>query len=61
MSHNRQKEYISKNPKELSNYFKDEGNKFYNRRDYEVAIIYFNKAIEMDPDNKIFYCNRKYI
>jgi tetratricopeptide (TPR) repeat protein len=57
----KEREYISKNPKELSEHFKDEGNKFYTKKEYDIAIIYFNKAIEMDPNNKIFYANSIYI
>lgn len=59
------KEYISKDPIELSLFFKvmilliskDEGNKFYLKKDYDIAIIYFTKAIEMDSKNKFFYSN----
>lgn len=52
------REYISKNPKELSTHFKEEGNRFFNKKDYEIATIYFTKAIELDPENKIFFANR---
>lgn len=63
----KEKEYISKDPNELSNYFKviikntkfqEEGNKFFALKDYEVALFYFTKAIETDQNNKIFYSNR---
>lgn len=53
-----QKEYISKNPNELAEFFKDEGNRFFSKRQFDVALIYFTKAIEYDQDNKIFYSNR---
>jgi hypothetical protein len=59
MSTNR--DYISKDPKELSVHFKEEGNKFFMRKDYEIATIYFTKAIELDTQNKIFYANSIYI
>ncbi len=53
------KDYISHDPKELAFHFKEEGNKFFMKKDYEVATIYFNKAIDLDPINKIFYANSK--
>ena len=37
---------------------KNEGNKHFKAGKYEDAIISFTKAIEVDPDNAIFYSNR---
>jgi histone-lysine N-methyltransferase SETD3 len=54
----KENEYISKDPIELSRFFKDEGNRFFLKKEYDVALIYFTKAIEYDPINKIFYSNR---
>jgi DnaJ family protein C protein 7 len=51
------REYISKNPKELASHFKEEGNNFFTKKDYDIATIYFTKAIELDPDNSIYYAN----
>jgi histone-lysine N-methyltransferase SETD3 len=53
-----QKEYISKNPNELAQFFKEEGNRFFFKRQFDVALIYFTKALEYEPENKIFYSNR---
>jgi histone-lysine N-methyltransferase SETD3 len=50
--------YISKDPMALALFFKDEGIKFYKKREYDVAMIYFSKAIECDSLNKVFYSNR---
>jgi hypothetical protein len=55
------KEYISKNPKELSEYFKEEGNRFFIKQEFDIAGLYFNKAIEMDPSNKVFYANSNHL
>src|SRR6185437_12470477 len=51
-------QYLSKDPKDLSQFFKEEGNKYYLQKEYDIALIYFNKAIEHEPDNKIYYSNR---
>jgi tetratricopeptide (TPR) repeat protein len=53
----KEKEYISFNPKELSEHFKEEGNKFFFKKAYDIASIYFTKAIDMDPQNSLFYAN----
>jgi len=52
------KEILSKNKKELAIYYKDEGNKFFFRKEYEIANLYFSKAIENDNTEKFFYSNR---
>lgn len=52
------REILSKNKKELATYYKDEGNKFFLRREYDIAILYFSKAIDNDDTDKIFFSNR---
>ena len=37
---------------------KDEGNQFMTQRDWSKAIDSYNKAIECDPKNHIYYSNR---
>lgn len=34
------------------------GNNCYNAGDYEEAIKYYSKAIELKPDNEVYYSNR---
>lgn len=41
-----------------SNILKDKGNDAFKRGDNKEAIDFYTKAIEMDPDNHIFYSNR---
>jgi histone-lysine N-methyltransferase SETD3 len=52
------REILNKNKKELAIYYKDEGNKFFLRREYEIANLYFSKAIENDDTEKVFFSNR---
>lgn len=52
------KEILTKNKKELAIYYKDEGNKFFLRREYDIAIVYFSKAIENDDEDKLYFSNR---
>lgn len=40
------------------NTLKDQGNKAFAAKDWETAIGYFAKAIELDPQNHILYSNR---
>lgn len=37
---------------------KARGNEAYTNGDYQNAIIYFTKAIELDNKNETLYCNR---
>ncbi|KAH3903534.1 Tah1p SCDLUD_001175 [Saccharomycodes ludwigii] len=37
--------------------FKTKGNSFYKKGDYETAAIYYEKAINEDPNNPIGYSN----
>lgn len=40
------------------NTLKDQGNKAFAAKNWETAIGYFVKAIELDPQNHILYSNR---
>lgn len=42
----------------LSNDLKDQGNEAFQAGDVQLAISYFSQAIDLDPDNHIFYSNR---
>lgn len=37
---------------------KELGNAAYKKKDFEVAIAHYTKAIEYDPNNVTFYTNR---
>lgn len=37
---------------------KEEGNNHYKNGNYDLALKSFNIAIDLDPSNEIFYCNR---
>ncbi|CAF3585106.1 unnamed protein product [Rotaria sp. Silwood1] len=34
------------------------GNEAYKQKDFETALNYYNKAMELDPNNMIYYTNR---
>ncbi|XP_026468472.1 serine/threonine-protein phosphatase 5-like [Ctenocephalides felis] len=38
--------------------FKEEANEYFKKQDYERAIDLYNKAIEANPNNAIYYSNR---
>ena len=44
--------------KVLANQCKDQGNIEFERGNYEGALKSFSQAIDLDPDNHIFYSNR---
>jgi len=44
--------------KVLANECKDQGNIEFERGNYEEALKSFSQAIDLDPDNHIFYSNR---
>ena len=44
--------------KVLANQCKDQGNVEFERGNYEGALKSFSQAIDLDPDNHIFYSNR---
>jgi tetratricopeptide (TPR) repeat protein len=37
---------------------KDEGNKAFNRRDWDTALACYSEAIALDPENHVYYSNR---
>ena len=41
-----------------ANELKDQGNKAFQAKDYDVAIDLFTKAIELDPQNHVLFSNR---
>ena len=45
-------------PKETAEQHKENGNKFYKTKKYELAIREYSKAIELDPTNAVYYYNR---
>gem|GEM_PF-5198970 len=48
--------YLNSPP--LANQYAANGNILTNNKKYDEAISYFNKAINLDPKNSIYYCNR---
>eukprot|EP01031_Cornospumella_fuschlensis_P044498 gene44498-54421_t len=44
--------------KQLANSYKDQGNTAFQAGDVELAISLFTQAIDLDPDNHVFYSNR---
>ena len=38
---------------------KKEGNDAFGKKDYEAAIGFYGEAIELDPQNHIYYSNRR--
>ncbi len=51
-------EIVSQNQSEEVKALKDVGNRYFQEANYEEAINYFTKAIEIDPQNEVCYCNR---
>eukprot|EP00347_Sterkiella_histriomuscorum_P006176 403353770 len=45
-------------PKEISIQLKDIGNQCYNQQNYDQAIDYYTKAIEINENNPTFFMNR---
>jgi tetratricopeptide (TPR) repeat protein len=41
-----------------ANALKDEGNKAFQNGNTQSAINFFSQAIDLDPDNHVFYSNR---
>jgi Flp pilus assembly protein TadD len=41
-----------------ANLLKDQGNEAFQAGDIQGAIILFTQAIDLDPDNHVFYSNR---
>ncbi|MEE6458401.1 hypothetical protein FKM82_000280 [Ascaphus truei] len=37
---------------------KDEGNNFMKEQSYEAAVDRYSQAVELDPNNAVYYCNR---
>jgi stress-induced-phosphoprotein 1 len=37
---------------------KEVGNEFYKKRDLEQALVHYNKAVELDPEEMVYYLNR---
>ena len=42
----------------LANEFKQRGNEAFKEGNIEDAINFFSQAIDLDPDNHVFYSNR---
>ena len=43
---------------EKANEFKNLGNEAFKNKKYEESIEYFTKAIEINPNDHVFYSNR---
>lgn len=52
--------YVERNPESLkiAENIKNEGNRLMKEGKYNEALLYYNRAINFDPKNPIFYCNR---
>ena len=44
--------------KEKANTYKNDGNELMKQDKYKEALDCYNKAIEIDKNNAVFYCNR---
>jgi hypothetical protein len=44
--------------KEKANFFKNEGNELMKHEKFKEALEAYNKAIDIDKNNAVFYCNR---
>jgi tetratricopeptide (TPR) repeat protein len=44
--------------KEKANSFKNEGNELMKQEKFKEALDAYNKAIEIDKNNAVYYCNR---
>lgn len=44
--------------KQQAESFKTKGNEYFKNKDYANAIIFYTKAIELDPEEKAYYSNR---
>ncbi|XP_053313918.1 small glutamine-rich tetratricopeptide repeat-containing protein beta [Spea bombifrons] len=43
---------------EKAEQLKDEGNNFMKEQNYEAAVDCYTQAVELDPKNAVYYCNR---
>ncbi|KAM8961311.1 small glutamine-rich tetratricopeptide repeat-containing protein beta isoform 2-T2 [Pelodytes ibericus] len=43
---------------EKADQLKDEGNNFMKEQNYEAAMTCYTQAVELDPSNAVYYCNR---
>ncbi|KAM4052141.1 small glutamine-rich tetratricopeptide repeat-containing protein beta isoform 1-T2 [Anomaloglossus baeobatrachus] len=43
---------------EKAEQLKDEGNNYMKEQNYEAALDCYSQAIELDPNNAVYYCNR---
>ncbi len=41
--------------------FKSEGNEAFKSGKWADAVAEYTKAIELDPDDKVYYSNRRYL
>ncbi len=41
--------------------FKSQGNEAFKNGKWKEAVTEYTKAIELDPDDKIYYSNRRYL
>jgi len=52
------KREIPAEEKEKADKFKNEGNELMKQEKYKEALDFYNKAIEIDKNNAVYYCNR---
>ncbi|XP_069605614.1 small glutamine-rich tetratricopeptide repeat-containing protein beta [Ranitomeya imitator] len=43
---------------EKAEQLKDEGNNYMKEQNYEAALDCYSQAVELDPNNAVYYCNR---
>ncbi|CAI9618259.1 unnamed protein product [Staurois parvus] len=43
---------------EKAEQLKDEGNNYMKEQNYEAAVECYSQAVELDPNNAVYYCNR---
>ena len=39
--------------------FKAKGNEFFKAKNYETAVEWYSKAVDADPQNRVYYSNEK--
>ena len=49
---------LTEEEKQQAENFKMEGNGHMKKQDYNEAIASYNKAIAIDPNKAVYYCNR---
>ncbi|XP_063819296.1 small glutamine-rich tetratricopeptide repeat-containing protein beta isoform X2 [Pseudophryne corroboree] len=54
-------EFPSSSPADIekAEQLKDEGNNYMKEQSYQAAVDCYSQAVELDPNNAVYYCNRR--